>query len=61
MAGEISKEIVINSKYLHLEEFIRRIPEEWGHIGKTIYKKRNEIKVVHHNGLPTSIRTSSKI
>ncbi len=57
MAGQKSKEIVINSKYRFLEDFINKIPENWEHIGKTIYKKRNEIKVAHHQGIDINIKS----
>lgn len=50
------KEIVVNSKYRFLEDFIRTIPLNWGNMGKTIYKKRNEIKVVTVNGLDINIK-----
>ncbi len=48
--------IVINSKYHHLRDFIERIPAELDTMGRTLYKARNEIKVVNVNGLNVNIK-----
>lgn len=50
------REIVINSKYRFLEGFIKSIPHDWNNIGETIYKKRNEIKVVSVCGMKVNIK-----
>lgn len=50
-------EIVINSKYRYLKDFIYSIPGEWENIGTTIHKKRNEIKVVYLDGLDVNIKS----
>ncbi len=52
-----NREIVINSKYRYLEEVISAIPDDWGHIGKTIYKERNEIKVITHQGFDINVKS----
>lgn len=39
--------MLINSKYMYLDAFIRTIPKIFDDQGKTIYKKRNEIKLFH--------------
>ncbi len=57
MVGGIkNREIVINSKYRYLEDFIRSIPDDWASIGETIYKKRNEIKVIRLPGLDVNVK-----
>lgn len=57
MVGGISREIIINSRFRYLEEFIHQIPDNWQEIGETIYKKRNEIKVVRLPGLDINIKS----
>ncbi len=56
MVGGSNREILINSKYRYLEDFIRSIPDNWEIIGKTIYKKRNEIKVVNLPSLDVNVK-----
>lgn len=50
------REIVVNSKFRFLEKFVKSIPHKWDEMGRTIYKKRNEIKVVSVNGLDINIK-----
>lgn len=57
MVGGKNREIVINSKYRYLEEFIQSIPDNWVNIGETIYKKRNEIKVIRLPGLDVNVKS----
>lgn len=57
MVGGENREIVINSKFRYLKDFIYSIPDNLDTIGKTIYKVRNEIKVVHLNGLDINIKS----
>lgn len=48
--------IVLNPRYKQLQAFIEAIPERFHLEGKTIYKSRNEIKVVEHEGLNLNIK-----
>lgn len=57
MGGGENREIVINSKFRYLEEFIHEIPDKWKEIGETIYKKRNEIKVIRLPGLDINVKS----
>ncbi len=55
--GTTNREIVINSKFRYLEGVINTIPDEWEHLGKTIYKARNEIKVITHEGFDINVKS----
>ncbi len=57
MVGGNNREILINSKYRYLEEFVWSIPDNWATIGQTIYKKRNEIKVIAVSGLDINVKS----
>lgn len=57
MVGGKSREIVINSKFRYLDRLIQSIPDEWDSMGETIYKKRNEIKVVRLPGLDINVKS----
>lgn len=46
----------INSKYKSLQSFINEIPKRFQEEGTTIYKSRNEIKVVDLDGLSLNIK-----
>ncbi len=48
--------IIIHPAYEHLRPFISRIPETFSQEGITIYKGRNEIRVVERDGLQLNIK-----
>lgn len=48
--------IFINSQYKKLQSFIDQVPFRFHEDGKTIYKSRNEIKVVETEGLLLNIK-----
>lgn len=48
--------IFINPKYRNIQSFIEQVPSQFHHLGKTIYKSRNEIKVVEAEGLLLNIK-----
>jgi hypothetical protein len=49
--------IVINPKYRHLEDFIRKIPNSFERGGKVIYAERNTIKRFEEKGVSVSIKS----
>lgn len=48
--------VFINSEYKNIQSFIEQIPLRFHREGKTIYKSRNEIKVVETEGLLLNIK-----
>ncbi|PVX50056.1 hypothetical protein C7377_1704 [Balneicella halophila] len=57
MVGGENREIVINSKFRHLEEFVYSLPDKWDTIGETIYKSRNEIKLFRLDGIIVNVKS----
>lgn len=38
--------MLINKKYQHLEQWLERLPEDFERLGKVIYDKRNQLRVI---------------
>ncbi len=53
----MTKQLIINPKYIYLESFIECIPNEFEHFGEAVYKARNELK--SYNAENTSIIVKS--
>lgn len=51
-----NKKIVINPEYTAIKSFIEEIPSRFQQEGKTIYKNRNEIKVVKLDHLTLNVK-----
>lgn len=49
--------IHINTKYSQLKEFIEQLPHRFEEQGKTLFKKRNEIKVIHKDGFDVNVKS----
>ena len=48
--------LVINPDYAALTDFIRNLPENFDHEGVTIYKARNEIKVIQAGNVQLNVK-----
>ncbi len=38
--------MLLNPKYNHLHEWLQRLPQDFEHLGKVIYDKRNQLRVI---------------
>ncbi|RXQ94469.1 hypothetical protein EO244_09305 [Ancylomarina salipaludis] len=49
--------IDISPKYKHLKNFLERLPENFDKLGTSIYKGRNEIKIIETEGLKLNVKS----
>ena len=49
--------VKINPKYKKLESFLKELPVSFDKIGKSIYKGRNEIKVIEYDGILLNVKS----
>lgn len=56
----MKESIILNPQYLHIESFVKSIPDIFSKEGVTIYKSRNEIKVFEFNGLQINVKQYRK-
>lgn len=49
-------EIFINKKFSHLDDFIRRLPDDFSNSGELIYIGRNDVRVINVNGLILAVK-----
>lgn len=54
-------ETEINKKFLYLKDFIGRLPESYNDSGESIYIGRNDVKVIHVNGLTLAVKYYKKL
>jgi hypothetical protein len=52
--------VFINSPYIQLEEFIKKLPLFFDKEGQSIYKSRNELKIFENNGLLLNVKRYRK-
>ena len=48
--------LVVNPEYSNLEEYLRRIPEQFESRGQTLYAGRNTVKLIECQGLPLVVK-----
>ena len=49
-------EIFINTKFSYLDNFIRRLPDDFSNSGELIYIGRNDVRVIKVNGLILAVK-----
>lgn len=49
--------IVINPEYEYLREFIVRLPQSFGTLGKVTYDSRNQIRAIEYNDLTLNVKS----
>jgi len=47
----------INPKYRHLQNYLQNLPEDFSKLGTSIYKGRNEIRVIDYEGVKLNVKS----